>query len=815
MAGYTPTSISATYEDLQEQLATNNCKYVYNELIKRDAAQADQIASAAGDVGLAERFLALEGVAQNSQFGGLYAGSTLVGVTKPTQNHLELPVSGLTLNINDYPALYAQVAPLLTEWTGIASGTNADLFSVIYSEDRFIVAGANVSLYSLDGITISTAATPPNGVVNALAWNGLTGASRIVIGVGLADYVGATAGVTAGESWSTLASGLADSNITWSDVKWFAGNIDKFVAIGSKLIAIDTFESYIISSPDGNVWTLEKTLAGRFESIAYNDYYGSSNEFVIVGIPGLGDTVLARLSSTLNGTWAQAVTFGGGTAASLNSVEYYDDGSTRGFATCGDLGVVGSKAIAATNFTAATPVQGTPTLNRVVADDENQVFYAMGAPIGGIAYIYKAEISLAGIAWTPQSVGSYPIYGYAVGPLNTRVVVGAAGSLLTYTGASADTFTIPYPLSASVLSPFKVWLLAENAGTPSGAGGGAGITPSIDLSKLENNWKLIQIEDGARFVRGLVQNNEGVIVAYGDAGLLFKSEDFGVTWADIGTALSLSGNITSAAFAPDGQLGIVHNGSIKKVSTDFSSESDLITGGTFQHIIYSPHSTGYFVCPQTPTSTSSIVTIPAYKAIISGLILPSSNPMDYPVTNTGVATAPLRYNSAKTSSGAELIPISYTNAGITYSVITKDSLPPLNGNDSLTEVLTFTDFIVQNQAYSNAWEQYMFVGIGETGGGAAYIGNSTLTTSTQQNLATAGIGYEIEDAVAIEGKAWVLFTRFGIHVLQPGADPVFHGGTAVHDRGIFINKVGRFALVTNHLAIPGVIARCDITGTAV
>ncbi len=761
------------------------------------AAMGDELAAAIGDSdSLSARFLALEALVNYAPFG-LQAGMPATFLEAPDANWLE--VLGTEVNTfakTDYPSLYKAFAPYLTSWTALVSGTNEDINDAVFNDGRYILAGSQKGLYALAGTTtLQSASVNPNGVVKSLAANGLTGASALVVGVGSADYVGTTSGLTSGDTWSTQSSGQADANVNWSEVIYCAGNINKFVCIGFKKTASspDTYESYIRSSADGVTWALEKTLAGRWQSIAYNDHYASSNEFVIVGWPLLGDSVAAaRKASTLNGTWG-ALTFDSEVTPSvyLNSVAYYDDGTARGFAVCGLAGKAGVKEIGATNISAATDVPGLPTLNKVVADAENQVFYALGQPVNGVAYIYEASPAQAGVLWVPESVGAFALNGYAVDSTNQRFVVGNGGKVFAFTGQTASTFTIPYPYGSIAPSPYRAFVLTESVS----ADLGAEEVVDVDLTKLESGWQLVKLLDTSTdYVRGFAQHGD-TMVAYGDGGLLYKSVD-GYNWIDISGVLTITGDITSAVFSSSGYLGVTTPTGYSVLNPALDTVTKLGTGALDyltvfidddENIIFAKKAFGY------NTVTGRIT----YLNVLS----PTYN------TNTGDSYEWLDNNGYPGVTDTDN-PVNYKN----YVYQGQLFLPYVSGGNSylLKEwqanyfdiAAQINDFVVKNLSHSNVWGELMLCGKD----GKAFVVSEDATGTPQQ--ITISQQYDIEDAVHFAAKAWVMATRRGLYVSTDSQNVTYYPGAISATRIMAVNKPGEFKLLANSMAYPGYVSLC-------
>lgn len=786
------TDESAAWADLQN----NEFDYLANDRTKtrRNAAIGDEIIELRGNYNDASsRVAALEALANGGAFFTLKAGAVTVAATEPNASFVELEYpGGVTLAKNDYTELYTEIASQLTEWNAVSSGVSSAIYGVAYNDSRIIAVGQNIGILSTDdGDNWLNASVQPAGTCKSIAANGLTGASAKLVAVGDADYIGLTTGATAGDTWSTQTSPVLDSNHNWSQVKYFAGAVNKFVAIGYKETATDVYSTKIASSADGVTWAVEKTIAGRFEDIAYNDNYGSSDEFVIVGWPGLGGADVAQKASTLSGTWT-TVTFAGAATVYLNSVEYYDDGTGRGFATCGLVGKAGIKSIGASDFSAAVDVVDTPYLTKVVADDTNQVFYALGQPVEGVAYIYEASVTDAGVEWTPDAVGGFSINDYAIAG-SDRVTVGNGGSVYKYSAASDSDFTVPYPATVAYSSPFKPYLLTKGIG---GSQPGGGLPPGGgDLANLETNWSYVQVKStSTQYIRGFATNSSGTIVCYGDGGLLYKSTDYGLTWTDIGTALGLTGDIFAGEFGSDDKLSLADTEGYRQVAADLLSlniDSDVV--GLYD--VFYTSSGGYFWLRSPITYT------PGFKIGISALGSSGAD-LIWTVSIGGFPdsdVSALFASGVISLSGKELYILNLENGN---AYLLNNTEAPLSGsNEDLEIVETFENQVIKRQSYSESFGEIMLCGKN----GTARVIDSDLSSSS--TALTLDNSFDIEDAAQGAG-AWVLFTRRGIHVSTDSSTADFYGGVVAATAGHFVSSPGRIRFIANDLEYPGYIKVC-------
>ncbi len=734
---------------------------------------------------------------------GLSAGTVNTSVVQPSDIHTELTYpSGTNFAIASYPDLYSKVAASLTDFTSIASGTVADLYAVVYNDSRLIAAGVQKSIYSTDGgATWNSSTTSPAKTVKSMATNGLTGASAIIVGVGDADYIGNTTGVVAGDVWSTATSPVLDTNFNWSDVKWFAGTINKFVAIGYKETSPSVFESKIASSAAGATWAIEKTIAGRFESIAYNNNDGAVDEFLIVGWGTFGSTHSAQNSSALNGTWTNVTVGGAATSYQFNSCDYYNDGIIVAFTIVGHSGRTGYKDPGASDITLFTTITGEPLLNRVVADDTDGVFYALGDTVGGLAYIYQ----VSGSSWVQEGVGAYALHGYA----NTgtaRVIVGNGGTVFRTTSAAPGSFTLPYPATTALPAPFKYWVLTENVTTTAGGGSTAG---TGDLSKLATGWFYVKVANtSVNYIRVFALSPLGVLVAGGDSGLLYKSTDYGNSWTDIGTGLGIAGNVSQLAFSAGGQLLVTTsshtyavNSSLAAVLASYTTlrtwEMAFAQGdNVLVALSVGDSSTELRKVYHTPSPTYGSTSETNYTVNLSGVTQSTTvNPEKQRVLQLNSKIyIPAILNDNTTSSLLQF-------SGVNLSVSGNDSVTKYTGGD-------ISNFKVNTVGYSELYDEVLWVGRG----GKAYAQAGALTSAPTE--ITTGISFDIEDCVFIAG-AWVMLTRRGCLYTTDSATvtnlTTSNASITTKPAGnSLISIPSQFRLIANDLGIPGYVRVCQL-----
>lgn len=727
---------------------------------------------------------------------GTKAGSVTISPVKPTIEHAELTYpSGTTFNKDDYTDLYQNCAAGLTDWSAISSGTTADLYSIVKNDGRMIAVGTNKAIYSTASpwTSWSAASTNPGGGAKALAANGLTGANAVLVAVGDADMVCTSTGASAGDNWSTQTSPAGDSNFNWSDVKWFAGNINKFVAVAYRQDSPSSYTTCIGSSADGVTWDLEKTISGRFEAIAYNNNYGSVNEFLLVGHGGLGSTYSALKASVLNGTWTNVTIGGGSTAYQLNDVQYFDNTSARIFAVCGNSGVIGGKSLGVSDITLAPSASGSPSLNSIGIDSTELKFYAMGGLVSGFAYIYGATLATVTTAWTPDAVGSYALYDYVEDGAGKRIVVGSGGTLFGYASSSGATFTIPYPSTVALQSPLKYWVLTNNVVTliPTAEEEDIG---TGDLTKLETDWEYVKV--GGQFIRSFAINSEGVIVAGGDGGMLYKSTDNGNTWVDIGTGLAITWDISAITFnaadclvitGPGGNCAITNT-----AMTSFTTNRD--NNKAYGSIIYDTEISEP-VAITKPYSSSSIST--TYDTFAS----------------TGTISAPVSSSFNTTSSPANfrtiyangnfILPVMYATPSAGGGLIYVGSMPnSSNPVTSVTAASPITNFTINNVAYSTAWDEILLLGKS----GKVYKQPGDL--STQPTAITTGVTTDDFSDAAWGAGAWAIVGRRGLLVTTNSSTCTYYPGVVCSSQIIYVP--GKFRFIANALDERGYCKICKL-----
>jgi hypothetical protein len=788
-------------------IANEGYNYIANirTLRRRASAIGDDMLALAGPYDSpAGRMSALEALANAAPFG-LNAGLVTIAPSQPTNNHVKLEYPGGTVfSKTNNSDLYSQVASVLTNWNSVASGTNVDLNGVVHNDGRTIAAGALKGIYSTDsGANWNSASVDPIKTVIAVAANGLTGASAVIVGVGNADYVGTTAGATAGDNWSTQTSIIADTAYNYREVKWFAGTVNKFVAIAYKEDPTDVFTTKIVSSADGVTWALEKTLAGRYESVAYNNNHASTNEFVIVGWPGLGDTECARKSTALSGTWT-SVTFGGTKTALLNSVEYYDDATGRVFAVCGYNGVAGSKGNGVSDFTAATPVVGTPILNKVVADSTNDVFYALGDLTGGQAYIYEADVSTASVQWILDSVGGFSLNDYAEDGAGERIIVGNGGVIFTYGAAGTDDFTMPYPFTDSVPSPYFPWILTQGFAVTDPGGGSSEITTG-DLSKLETGWVFVRIKETfvKEYFRCFAINDSGTIVAGGDNGMLYKSTDFGSSWSDIGTALGITGDIVVLEFNSQGHLFVGRGQQFYIVDATLTSVlQSILTGVSVPWVGITVSSNDDFLTISDFEGDGGSYSIHAKGfADWNGATYTLYN--NYNMQSTGFEVHTSQPRTRILNIGSDYFWSVVLADGVSSNIATPAANPMTPSNSSYIKAIAdISNFKIKDINYTEAWNETLLVGAeGKAYRIAGIPGQGTPTALTTE------FDFDIED-VTFGAGAWVMCSRRGILVSTDSQTTTNYSGVVTGTRLLYIP--GQLRFLCNDLAEPGYIKYCQL-----
>jgi hypothetical protein len=743
----------------------------------------------------------------NGSFG-LSAGTVSISVKQPSNIHTKLDYPGGTdFSINNYPQLYANVADKLTDFTAIASGTVADLYGAVYNDSRLIAAGVNKGIYSLDdGENWSSASVAPGGVMRAIAANGLTGASALVVAVGDGDVISLTSGVLAGDSWATQTSPVLDSAFNWSDVVWMAGTVNKFVAIGNKETSPGVYESKITSSADGATWAVEKTIAGRFESIAYNDNDGGSNEFVIVGWPLLGSTHSAQKSTSLSGTYTNVTVngaAGAGGSPSMNSVVYWNAGAGGIYVYCGPFGVTGYMTMGSADFTSFVTVTGTPNLNRAVADSTENAIFVLGDLTGGLAYIYKVDTS----GWVQEGVGSYALHGY-VNTGTARIVTGNGGTVFRTTGAAPGDFTVPYPSSVALSSPFSYWVLTEDVAT---SGGGATSVGSGDLSKLATGWFYVKVKTTTTdYIRCFAQNSDGVLVCGGDNGLLCKSIDYGSSWVDIGTSLSIVGNVNCLDFTSVDILLVSTSSNFYAISADFSTviksaaSSDSFSCASNQLSGYFNDAVQLRLFSGTGISVSVFHPSPTYGTALSVGVSASAAQYKYLDGKQPFGLKPL----FKTN-GHQLFPVNNSTGDMYYCSVDHDrSYSTYTVATSTASDAFISGFIAKNHGFSELYNELIVVG----SGGKAF--SNSLDFTSGFNQITTGITFDIEDVAFIAG-AWVMLTRRGCLYTTDSATVT---NLTSSDASITAKPAGnalisiptQFRLVANDLGFPGYVRVCQL-----
>lgn len=735
---------------------------------------------------------------------GLEAGAVHLSVKQPSDNHVELEYpSGTDFVIDDHPDLYANVSTDLTDFSAIASGTNADLYGIAYNDSRMIAVGVNKGLYSLDaGVNWSSASVSPNGVMRSVDANGLTGASAVICAVGDADVISISTGATSGDTWATQTSPVLDSAHNWSDVKWFAGTVNKFVAIGYKETSPDVFSTKIASSADGATWAIEKTIAGRFESIAYNNNDGSVDEFLIVGWANLGSTHSAQKSSSLSGTWSNVTVDGAVGFELLQSVEYYNDGSSLFYAVGGLLGVVGYMVTGGADISMLTPITGAPNINRVVADATEGVIYALSDLTDGVASIY--QISTSG--WTPEGVGSFALHDY-VNTGSARVVAGNGGTVFRTTSAAAGSFTMPYPSTVVAPSPYSWWVLTRNIRTT----GSTGVTVGQgDLSKLKTGWFYVQVKSTTTdYIRCFAQSSDGTLVCGGDNGTLFKSTDFGSSWTDIGTALGIAGDVISMDFASDGILLVLTDANSYVVAADFAS---VITSSATvdRHFALANPLSGYIDDAIFQGFSGSAAVIsgyypnPTYGSSISVGASASNVTYEYGENGATAGLKPLFDNA-----NSLLFPVNNSDGDMYYCALAHDrSYSTYTVATTTPSDAYIAEFRARNHRYSELYDEFLVVG--DTG--KAYVNSKDFSRGFQ--AITTGITFGIEDCAFIAG-AWVMLTRRGCLYTTDSATVT---NLTSSDESITTKPAGnsliaiptQFRLVANDLGLPGYVRVCQL-----
>lgn len=718
---------------------------------------------------------------------GLMAGAVHTSVLPPSDEHVELAYpAGTDFRIDNYPALYANVSASLTDFTAIASGTVADLYGLIYQDSRILAAGVQKGIYSLDGgLTWNSASVSPAKTVRAVAGNGLTGASSIVVGVGNADYIGTTSGIAAGDTWTTQTSPILDTNWNWSDVKWFAGTVNAFCALALTEVTPGVYSSKIYTSADGVTWTLQKTIAGRFESIAYNNNAGSTDVFMIVGWGSFGSTNSAQKATALNGTWTNVTVGGTADQYLFNSVQYYTGSGI--FTIGGAVGVLGYMNAGASDITRLDDLTGTPLINRIVNDQEEETAIALTDTVGGLARIYRVNNT----GWIPEGVGSFALHDY-INTGSERVIVGNGGTIFRTTAAAPGDFTMPYPATVALNSPYKYWILTQNVTTTAG---GETVVGQGDLANLKTGWFYVRLEDSGRYVRGIRRrDSDNLLVAFGDEGLLFTSDDYGSTWVDRGSSLGLIEDIADVALS-DAYQTVLYSATFKTSVDDFAT------------ITY------------TNTYGEGLTPKPAFisAAIDSGRLIAFLNDgrgLNQLPTNTSSWTASF-ISADNNDSFTDRMKIVFLSAYAYFPVYnstdkdsyiarwTKDGGAPYAD----TESTSIPDFMVYQSNYSNLYNEFLIVGAS----GSAYRFSSDLSAYSE---ITTGISFDIEDCAFISG-AWVMLTRRGCLYTTDSATVT---NLTASDESITTKPAGnslisiptQFRLVANDLGLPGYVRVCQL-----
>jgi hypothetical protein len=598
----------------------------------------------------------------------------------------------------------------------------------------------------------------------------------------------------AGDSWATQTSPVLDSAFNWSDVVWMAGTVNKFVAIGNKETSPSVYQSKIASSADGVTWAVEKTIAGRFESIAYNNNSGGVDEFVIGGYPFLGSTHSAQKSTSLSGTYTNVTVNGVAGGAFMNSLAYFG-----GFYVyCGPVGVLGVMSTGAADFTSFTPAPGTPVLNKCVADASEGAVFVMGDLTGGLAYIYRVTVA----GWEQEGVGAYALHGY-VNTGTARIVTGNGGTVFRTTSAAPGDFTVPYPSSVALSSPFSYWVLTEDVAT---RGGGATSVGSGDLSKLATGWFYVKVKTTTTdYIRCFAQNSLGVLVCGGDNGTLYKSTDYGNSWTDIGTALSIAGDVVALEFDGSDRLGALTTTNKYLINSNFLTLSSTLANS-------SSHISAFFVTAHSEIVGSGTQFNSGGSGAHSKSLINSSAGYTFALTSAGTdpystTVKPEKYRVLERSSSYYLPVVLSSGAS---SLINLGTDP---GNAASVTVTKYTggdisSFSVNTIQYSELYNEVIWVGRG----GKAYVSPGALNSAP--SAITTGITFDIEDVAFIAG-AWVMLTRRGCLYSTDSATVT---NLTSSDASITTKPAGnalisiptQFRLVANDLGFPGYVRVCQL-----
>jgi photosystem II stability/assembly factor-like uncharacterized protein len=197
-----------------------------------------------------------------------------------------------------------------TAWTRQNSGTVDPLFSVVWTGDWLVAAGSinkigdtSKVLLSHDGITWTSRNIGINEGFFSITW---TGTQLVAAGQAIPD-TGRIFSSSDGMTWtaSSQAAGLHRylQSITWT------GN--QFVAVGffSYPLPYGLYGSYVLTSPDGQVWTQSSTY--DVADYGLNSVTWSGNQLVAVGSSG------TIISSSDGKNWIRRTS---GISADLNSV---------------------------------------------------------------------------------------------------------------------------------------------------------------------------------------------------------------------------------------------------------------------------------------------------------------------------------------------------------------------------------------------------------------------------------------------------------------------------------------------------------------